>query len=104
MSYKNKLLEFEVETGNYTNSYKDIESSKVKVKVGLPSIKDFKFEHDKSYFLLNGTTKNNIYMYDEILIESKIDLNRNIKPTICIKKTKVESGVGTIESPFVLGE
>ena len=104
LSYKNKLLEFEVEIGNYTNSYKDIESSKTKVKVGIPSIKDFKFEHNESYFLINGTANNNIYMFNELLLESKVDLYRNIKPTICIKKTKVVSGDGTIENPFVLGE
>ena len=104
LSYKNKLLDFEIETGNYINSYQDIESSKIKVKVGIPSIKDFKFEHDHSYLLLNGTSNNNIYMFDELLIESKIDLNRNIKPTICIKKAEVVSGVGSKENPFVLGE
>lgn len=104
LSYKNKLLEFEVETGNYVDSYKDIESTKIKTKVGIPSIKDFKYEYDKSYYLLNGDSNNNIYLYDELLTESKIDLYRNIKPTICIKKTNVKSGVGTLDSPFVLGD
>ncbi len=104
LSYKDKLLEVEWEIGQYNNSYKDIEKEKVKAKVGIPSVKDFKYETDNSYFMINGTEDNTIYMFDELLIESKVDLYRNIKPTICIKKTSIVSGNGSIDNPFVLGE
>lgn len=100
LSYKDLLLENEWNIGKYTKSYKDIESEKVKSKVGLLSITDLKFGDDTNYYLLNGTENGSI-IYGEMLLESKTGLSRTIKPTISIKTRKL-SGEGTKEKPFTL--
>ena len=103
LSYKDLLLEFDVYTGEYSESYKDIYQSSVKAKVGLQNVADFKFNNDASgYFLTTKTTDNKILCYDDGLFGSKTALSRGYRPTISIKIPKTISGDGTVESPFVV--
>lgn len=101
LSYKDKLLETTWYTGTYEGSYKDIKNSEVKAKIGLPSIIDFKYDSAEYYYLLNGTKKRS-YLYKNGLIEASSSVYHSIKPSICIKKTNVKSGNGTVDNPFVL--
>lgn len=102
LSYKEKLIDTTWYTGEYKDSYKDIMEKTVNAKVGLTSIIDLKLDDATSYYLLNGLDNNKIYLYDNELIESKPTLSRGMKPSICIKNTKIISGDGTIDSPYVL--
>ena len=44
-----------------------------------------------------------IYAYGEILKVGKSTMYRNIRPCIAISKdTKIESGNGTLENPYIL--
>lgn len=72
-------------------------------KVGISSVVDFKFDNDsKNYYLLNGTKEGKSYVYSDYLIESKTTLSRAIKPSICIKKSAIKSGDGSLTKPYTL--
>ena len=102
LSYKDKLIESEWYVSNYKTSYKDVETDKVKAKVGLLNVSDLKLNSKLSdYFLLNGNDKG-VYLYGNELITSKVAIYRGIRPAIMIKKSKVASGNGSIDKPFIL--
>ena len=76
---------------------------KVTAKVGLLNISDIKFDSDViGYYLSNSFEKDKIYYYRADLIASKVGISRPIRPTISIKDTKVSSGSGTKEDPFIV--
>lgn len=102
LSYKKLLLEVEWNIGEYKDSYKDIYDEKVKAKVGLSSIEDFKLDNVNNYYLLNGSEEGKIYLYNEGIVESKTTLARSIKPSICINKANIKNGTGTLEDPYNL--
>lgn len=102
LSYKKMLKEFEVSVGTYTNSYKDINNKKVKVKVGIPSITDIKYSGNSfSYYLLNSNGTD-IYYYEDGLYTSKSNLIRPIRPTIAIKNQSLKKGKGTKDDPYII--
>ena len=102
LSYKDKLIESEWYVSNYKTSYKDVETDKVKAKVGLLNVSDLKLNSKLSdYFLLNGNDTG-VYLYGNELITSKVAIYRSIRPAIMIKKSKVASGNGSIDKPFIL--
>ena len=102
LSYKDKLIETDWYTGEYSNSYSDILKDNITVKVGLTSIIDLKFDNVNNYYLLNGNSEGKVYIYNDGLAESKPGLSRSIKPSICIKKSKIKSGNGSIDNPYEL--
>ena len=83
---------------------------KAKMSRVIPSVKEklnvefdkLKLDNVDNYYLLNGTEKGKIYLYSEGIIESKPALSRGIKPSICIKKSAIKEGNGTLESPYTL--
>ena len=102
LSYKKILVDFEVNAGNYISSYKDIYSKKVKVKVGVPSVEDFKYAGNSfSYYLLNGNGEE-VYYFEDGLYTSQPNLIRPIRPTIAIKKQSLKKGKGTIDDPYII--
>lgn len=102
LSYKKILVDFEISTGSYNNSYADINSKKVKVKVGIPSIADFKYPGNSfSYYLLNGNNEE-IYYYEDGLYTSQTNLIRPIRPTIAIKQQSLKKGKGTKDNPYII--
>lgn len=102
LPYKELLLDFDVYTGTYQDSYKNIYEEKVTVKVGIPNAVDFKFRNeDNGYYLSSKSPRENrIYYYNNDLISSKTGISRPYKPTISIKIPKVVEGVGSVEDPF----
>ena len=102
LSYKDKLIEADWYIGEYLDSYSDILKEKVTAKVGLTSVIDFKFDNVNNYYILNGAKEGKIYTFNDGLVESKTALSRSIKPSICIKKAKVKTGSGSIDSPYEL--
>ena len=102
LSYKKILVDFEVNTGSYSNSYRDIYNKKVKVKVGIPSIIDFKYPGNSfSYYLLNSNGEE-VYYYEDGLYTSQPNLIRPIRPTIAIKKQSLKKGKGTLDDPYII--
>ena len=102
LSYKKLLVDFEVNIGEYTDSYKNVLSKKIKVKVGIPSVIDFKYSGNSfSYYLLNSNGEE-IYYFEDGLYTSKSNLIRPIRPTIAIKKQSLKKGKGTFDDPFII--
>lgn len=102
LSYKKILVDFEVNTGNYVDSYKDIYKKKVKVKVGIPSVVDFKYPGNSfSYYLLNSNGEE-IYYYEDGLYLSQPNLIKPIRPTIAIKTRTLKEGKGTKDDPYII--
>lgn len=104
LSYKDLLIDKKWNDGVYTNSYEDINSSSVVAKVGILSISDLKFDNELSdYFLLNSNGSR-IFTYGSETIVSNPGIFKGIRPAIRIKNSKVSSGQGTKENPYVLGD
>lgn len=102
LPYKDLLKEFEVCTGTYAGKYSDVCSTKEKVKVGIPSVVDFKFKgNNYEYYLANGTAEE-VYYYDAGLYLSKPNLIKPIRPTISIKTPSTKKGKGTYQDPYVV--
>lgn len=102
LSYKDLLLDFDVYTSTYTESYKKVYDEKVTVKVGIPSAVDLKFNNEANgYYLSSKSPKEErIYYYKGDLISSKVGISRPYRPTISIKIPKVSEGSGTVDNPF----
>lgn len=102
LSYKKLLVDFEVNIGEYKDTYKSVLSKKTKVKVGIPSVTDFKYEGNSfSYYLLNNNGEE-VYYFEDGLYTSQSNLIRPIRPTITIKKQSLKKGKGTLEDPFII--
>ena len=102
LSYKDKILDTEWYTGEYKESYSDIEKEKVTAKVGVQSIADFKPDDLSNYYLLNGSDSKVYYVMENDYVLSKPTLSRSIKPAIRIKNTKIKEGNGSLDNPYVL--
>jgi len=102
LSYKDMLVDVEWYTGSYKDSYEDIYAEKITAKVGISNVVDLKLDDVTNYYLMNGATDNKVYLYKDVLIESKVTLSRSIKPSICIKKQTAKSGDGSLANPYVL--
>ena len=102
LEYKDLLLDFDVCTAMYTDSYKDICKEKTTVKVGIPSVSDLKFNNEADgYFTSNKSVREGrIYYYDNDLISSKPGISRPYRPTIMIEIPKLTEGDGTKDNPF----
>lgn len=103
LPYKDLLIEKEWNIGNYQKSYKDVEKTKVKAKVGMLNTTDLKINNTlQDYYLIN-----NIYgkvgLYGGETIGSNPTVRQNVRPTICIKKRDIKEGDGSLDKPFKLG-
>jgi len=109
ISYKDKLIECDWYTGEYTDKtkydYKNIYSEKVTAKVGIYNVADIKIDSTISnYFFLTPADDGKIYSFnnDENLYSSKTTYIKKIRPAICIEKLKITKGDGTKDSPYEL--
>lgn len=102
LSYKDILLEFDVYTAIYKESYKNTYEEKVTVKVGIPSVVDLKFNNESNgYYLSNKSLREDkIYYYKQDLISSKPGISRPYRPVIMIEIPKVLEGDGSLDNPF----
>lgn len=104
LTYKNIIVDNDWYIGTYNYSYANTLKDKVTTKVGLYNIADLKFNNDLiGYNLLTPASNNSIYVLNDGLFESKVTLNRLIRPAISISETTtIISGDGTKTSPYVL--
>ena len=103
LAYKDLLLNFDVYTGMYDKSYKDIYESKSSVKVGILNVADLKFGEDVSgYYLSTKASDSKVFYYKDGLSYSKPALSRAYRPTISINIPNNLEGKGTIDAPFVI--
>lgn len=103
LAYKDLLLDFDVYTGKYDVSYKDIYESKVSVKVGILNAVDLKFDEEVSgYYLSTKASDSRVFCYKDGLSYSKPGLARAYRPTISIKVSDNLEGKGTKDEPFVI--
>ena len=102
LSYKDLLLEFELYTATYIDTYENVYEEKIKVKVGIPSAVDLKFNNSEDgYFLSSKSPREaRIYYYQGDLISSKPGISRPYRPVIMIEMPKANEGDGTIDNPF----
>ena len=104
LSYKNLIVESEWYNGAFNNSYEDITSEKVKAKVGILNLLDIKIDSNvNNYLLMTADKKGLVYTYGEVLKSGKSTIYRNVRPCISISKdVKIESGLGSVDNPYVL--
>lgn len=103
LPYKDIINEHNWYIGKYTNNYEDVLTKTTTAKVGLYNVADLKIGNaEEMYYLITPSEKGYTYYYDSNLIKSKINLSRNIKPTININKNKILSGNGSLNNPYVL--
>ena len=103
LTYKDVINDNEWFIGAYNGDYQNVYKEKTTAKVGLYNVLDLKVGNTlETYYLLTPSADNYVYLYNSGLIESKVTLVRNIKPTININKLTIKSGTGTLEDPYML--
>ena len=102
LEYKDLLKEVAWNTNKYNGSYSN-ENDTVKAKVGLLSINDIKFNNELNNYYLSSYNDEYVYVYGDVLKESKPTTMRNIRPCIAISDdVNISSGDGTSDSPYVV--
>jgi len=101
LSYKDLLKEDEWLIGGYTSSYKDLEKSKAKAKVAVPSLMDFQYDSSVKGYFTTTTQEEYVLVYDSPIHASKVTISRGIRPCIsltddAVKKLKLNNGVYTV--------
>lgn len=104
LTYQDILKETEWYIGSFDGDYQSIKDEKVKAKVGILNLMDLKFDSSISNYLLSTTNKEGlIYTYSDVLKTGKTTIYRNIRPCIGLdKNTKIKSGKGTLNDPYVV--
>lgn len=88
---------------SYTNVYKD----SVVAKVGMLNMVDFNDNTTlDTYYLINSTSNvgNLVYTYNKLglIDEVKVSEKKKIVPVICLDKTFIKAGDGSINNPYVV--
>lgn len=112
LSYRDKLLDFNIYTGEVSNdtslNFTNIYTSSVTSKIGMLNLFDYHNLGLDNYYLSNTTSSvgKMIYVYHNygMLEETTIDDARGIVPVICIKADSIDTkeGNGTFESPYIV--
>ena len=100
LSYKSKLVKASWDTGKYNGKYNSVYKSKVESYVGMLSVNDLKFGDEYGYYLITPISNTKVYVYEEELKASLPNVAKNIRPTICINKSVLKSGKGTLNNPY----
>lgn len=104
LSYKDKLIKTTWYIGKYNGKYNEIFKDSIDSYVGMLNVSDIKFGDLYGYYLLTPVSNNKVYIYEEELEASSINITRNIRPTIAIKKSILKSGKGLEDNPYKVGE
>ncbi len=87
----------------YQDLLKEVKFKDTTSKVGILGIEDFKFDNSLKNYFLNDTLDNKVYLYNGSLISSKVDIKREVRPCLGIKKDlKIISGNGSLYAPFIV--
>ena len=88
---------------SYKNLLKEVNFDDYKGKIGILSLKDLKFNSSLNNYYLKDTNDDNVYIYNGSVLTSKVDVKRNIRYALGIKKDlKIISGNGTSSAPFIV--
>lgn len=104
LSYKDKLVKTKWYTGRYNGNYDTIYKDSVESYVGMLNVADLKFGDQYGYYLLTPVSNTKVYIYEQELEASSINVTRNIRPTISINKSILKNGKGTENNPYKVGE
>lgn len=111
LSYQGALADCDFYTGEISDdagySFTNIYNNKAVVKVGLLNIFD-NIDNDLSdYFHVNLTSEVGSMEYNRysngILEEADVRDEKHIVPSVCISKSVIKSGNGTLDNPYILG-
>lgn len=103
LEYKDLLKEVSWNIGKYNGSYSDVNSDSVKAKVGLLNISDLKFNNELSNYYLSSYNDQYVYVYGDVLKESKPTIIKNIRPCIALSdNVSFSSGDGSLSNPYVV--
>ncbi|MBQ3469168.1 MAG: hypothetical protein IJH18_03870 [Bacilli bacterium] len=109
LSYKDLLEECEFYIGEVSDTtsvdYKNIYGETITNKVGLPNMYDYNSTKKlNDYFLINTISKTSkvVHVFDfrGIINNSSVDDNKKIVPTVCVRKSMIKKGIGTISNPY----
>ena len=111
LSYNSILVDCNYNIGEISDDtgygYNNIYNSVITSKVGLLNIFDIIANGDlENYFYLNTTSEVGSMEYNRyangLLEESDVRDEKHIVPTVCIAKSSIKSGKGTLEEPYVV--
>lgn len=111
LSYNNLLVDCNHNIGEISDdtgySYSNIYNNTVTSKVGLLNVFDYISNPDLTdYLLLNTTSEVGSMVYNRIsnglLEEADVRDQKHIVPTICINKSNLKNGKGTLDDPYVV--
>ena len=105
LEYKDLLVDCDMYTGNYNNSYFNVIKSSVKGKVGVQSIIEPIFNKEKTnYYFSTPYDNETAYIYNSAVYNAKSSIIRNISLSVCINKDKLINGNGSLDNPYVVNE
>ena len=64
------------------------------------NVVDLKFGDEYGYYLLTPISDSKVFSYEGELEANYPNKTKNIRPTICINKSILKSGKGTINNPY----
>ncbi len=105
LEYKDLLVDCDIYTGKYDNSYENVIKDSVKGKIGLQSIIEPIFNKEKTnYYFSTPYDNETAYIYNSAVYNAKSGIIRNISLNVCINKDKLVSGNGSLDNPYVVSE
>ncbi len=104
LKYKEKLTECSWNYGKYNGDYKSILKNTYTSKISMLNVIDpiYNYEINDYYFI--NTINDHAYIYDNMVLDIPQYINKNIRWTICLDKTKIISGNGEINTPYIINE
>lgn len=111
LSYKDHLSTCTFDVGEISNGtgfdYKNVYTDKFESYVGLLNLVDLKLNNNlEDYFLLNRTSDMGEMEYVHItnnkLVEEVVSEKKRVVPVICLEKSKIVNGNGTLEVPYTV--
>lgn len=103
LSYKKILEKYKISISSYNGEYDSIDKKTKTVYIGIPSVKDLKIDNSVSeYFLINKSVNDKFYYYDSAMKEDN-ELSMKLRLVISIKESKLGTGDGTQDNPYVVG-
>lgn len=94
--------------GKYMNNdYTSIYSDTITVNVGLPSLADIYSLQIDNTFLITSNSYNNLNIYiskNNKIYETLVNEKAYVRPILYLKKNISVTGLGTLDSPYELGE
>ena len=102
-SLKKYLEEEYLSNLNIDNLLETVFFDSIESKIGILSMEDLKFNSSLKNYFLTDQKDEEIYLYNGSLVSSKVNVKRNVRPCLGIKKEfDVISGNGTKLAPYIV--